>query len=432
MKDSGTAGIGLIPQTWHSQPIGIFFSENRKANTNLESVTALQFKYGEIIQKPSNGRELTEKDNELLSKYTIVEPDDIVVNGLNLNFDLKSLRVAIVRECGIITSAYIVLRPRNGVNADYYNYLLKALDFQKILHGMGEGIRLTLSYDELKKLNVPAPNTSIQSKIVSYLNEKCTEIDSLITLQDEMIEKLKAYKQSLITEAVTKGLNPNAKLVPSGIDWIGEIPEGWKVVRFKSLFNTGKGLNITKGDLVLNGIPVVSYGQVHSKLNSGTHLDDQLIRYIPDNLAEGGESSKVHVGDFIFADTSEDINGCGNAVYVDKEIVLYAGYHSVIAFAKYPDSSKYIAYQFLTECWRSQIRKRVTGIKVFSISQAILRETTLLLPSVDIQHSITAHLDSKCVDIDSLIAIKQQKIDKLQDYKKSVIYEAVTGKIEIV
>lgn len=90
MKDSGTAGIGLIPQTWHSQPIGIFFSENRKANTNLESVTALQFKYGEIIQKPSNGRELTEKDNELLSKYTIVEPDDIVVNGLNLNFDLKS------------------------------------------------------------------------------------------------------------------------------------------------------------------------------------------------------------------------------------------------------------------------------------------------------------------------------------------------------
>ena len=359
-KESGTQGIGLIPHSWNSKQLGIFFSENRRANSYLQSVTALQFKYGEIIQKPSNGRDLSDKDKELLSKYTVIEPGDVVVNGLNLNFDLKSLRIAIARENGIITSAYIVLRPRKGVNSEYYNYVLKALDFQKILHGMGEGIRLTLSYEELKKLNVPAPDAAIQAAIVSYLDEKCGEIDSLIGLQEHMIEKLKAYKQSFITEAVTKGLNPNAKLVPTGIDWIEEIPEGWTVKPFKELFRTGKGLSFTKADLVKEGVPVISYGQVHSKLNTGTCIIDELIRYVPEDIAKTGLSSKVKVGDFIFADTSEDLSGCGNCVYVDKEVGLYAGYHSVIAFSKRQVSNLYLAYLFLTDCWRSQIRCRVS------------------------------------------------------------------------
>jgi type I restriction enzyme S subunit len=429
--DSGTKGIGLIPNTWESQPLVIFFSENRKANTKLESVTALQFKYGEIIQKPNNARDLNDKDRELLSKYTVIEPGDVVVNGLNLNFDLKSLRIAIAREKGVITSAYIVLRPRKDVNSEYYNYVLKALDFQKILHGMGEGIRLTLSYDELKKVIVPVPKASIQSAIVNYLKEKCGEIDSLIGLQEQMIEKLKAYKQSVITEAVTKGLNPNAKLVSSGIDWIGEIPEGWKVKPFKELFRTGKGLSFTKADLVKEGIPVISYGQVHSKQNTGTRIDDVLVRFVPDEIAKSGESSKVRIGDFIFADTSEDLSGCGNCVYVDKEIGLYAGYHSVIAFSKRQDSNIYLAYLFLTDCWRSQIRCRVSGIKVFSISQAIIKQTSIILPSQEEQLAIASYLEEKCADIDRLIDMKQQKIEKLKDYKKSVIYEAVTGKINI-
>ncbi len=212
----------------------------------------------------------------------------------------------------------------------------------------------------------------------------------------------------------------------SGLRWIGKIPETWKVDRFKNRFKTGKGLNITKGDLVSEGIPVVSYGQVHSKKNTGTRLNDFLIRYIPSILAEGGVTSKVSIGDFIFADTSEDIDGCGNAVYVDKEIGLYAGYHSVIAFAKHPEESKYYAYLFLTECWRSQIRMRVTGIKVFSISQAILNETTIILPPLAEQQHIADFLDKKCGEIDGLIALQEQMIAQLTDYKLALITETVT------
>ena len=192
-----------------------------------------------------------------------------------------------------------------------------------------------------------------------------------------------------------------------------------------------KGLSFTKADLVKEGLPVISYGQVHSKNNKGTCIDDELIRFIPNEIAVGGNSSIVHVGDFIFADTSEDLDGCGNCVYVDKEIGLYAGYHSVVAFSKRKESNKYLAYLFLTNCWRSQIRCRVSGIKVFSISQSIIKQTTLLLPPLTEQSAIVSYLDTKCSEIDTLISIKRQKIETLKDYKKSMIYECVTGKTDI-
>ena len=267
--------------------------------------------------------------------------------------------------------------------------------------------------------------------IAKYLDAKCGEIDGLITLQEQMIARLTEYKLSVITEIVTKGLNPDVQLVPSGIDWIGDVPKGWETKRFNDLFRTGKGLSFTKADLVKEGIPVISYGQVHSKDNKGTRITDELIRFVPEEIAKGGESSQVHVGDFIFADTSEDLDGCGNCVYVDKEIGLYAGYHSVIATSKRKVSNAYLAYLFLTNCWRSQLRCRVSGIKVFSISQSIINQSTVILPPSDEQRAIAEHLDAKCVEIDRLIETKRQKIETLKEYKKSVIYEAVTGKTDL-
>ena len=397
-KDSGTKGIGFIPQSWDNSQLGIFFSENRKANSSLESFTALQFKYGEIIQKPNNGRELSDKDKELLSKYTVIEPGDVIVNGLNLNFDLKSLRIAIARESGIITSAYIVLRPRRGVNPEYYNYVLKALDFQKILHGMGEGIRLTLSYDELKKLNVPAPDSAIQTAIVSYLDEKCGEIDSLISLQEQMIEKLKAYKQSVITEAVTKGLDPNAKLVPSGIDWIGEIPEGWKVCRIKDLVIMKSGSNLTSEQIANEGSYPVYGG----------------------NGLRGYYEAYSNEGDYVLVGRQGAL--CGNINYAFGR--FWATDHAVVCYPR-----RNFSLIWFGETLRSM------NLGQYSLSAAQpglsvdrIREKKMPLPPVSEQHAIASYLDSKCSDIDRLIALKQQKIESLKEYKKSVIYEAVTGK----
>ena len=212
----------------------------------------------------------------------------------------------------------------------------------------------------------------------------------------------------------------------SGIEWIGLIPKEWRIVPFKAYFTTGKGLSFTKADLTPQGHAVVSYGQVHSKVNTGTRLDDFLLRYVPDSITANGESSKMNKGDFIFADTSEDLEGCGNCVYVDRDIELYAGYHSVTAKPKVQDNNKFFAYYFQTPCWRSQIRSRVTGIKVYSISQSIINQTWLFVPPLLIQQKIADYLDKVCGETDEMIALQEKMIEELKAYKQSIITEAVT------
>lgn len=406
------------------QPLAIYFAENSKPNSDLGSVNALQFKYGEIIQKNSNGKELTDKDEELLSKYTVVAPDDIVVNGLNLNYDLKSLRIAKVREEGIITSAYIVLRPRNGANASFYNYYLKALDFQKIFHGMGVGIRLTLSYDELRPMLLPVPSQAEQQRIADYLDGKCGEIDALIALQEQMIAQLTDYKQSVITEAVTKGLDPNAQLVPSGIDWIGDIPKGWKVCRIKDVFilRTGttpkdfeQGLD---SDELVNWFTPSDVSEMNCELRSSE-------RYLSREVVRKENISLNPIGSLIFVGIGASAGKIGYAVvegYSNQQI-------TTLIPKKGKCHSKYSYYYMIAD--RKRIRDNAFFTTLPIINNSYLSGIKTLWPPLSEQRSIATYLDTKCSEIDVLIATKQQKIETLKEYKKSVIYEAVTGKLEL-
>lgn len=212
----------------------------------------------------------------------------------------------------------------------------------------------------------------------------------------------------------------------SGIPWIGEIPKEWKVRAIKYMFRTSKGLNITKADLVEQGYPVISYGQIHSKNNTGTSVKEEMIRFVPEAFIKTNPDCLVSNGSFIFADTSEDIEGCGNAAYINTINPLFAGYHTVILNPINQASNKYFAYLFLTDCWRSQIRSQVSGIKVFSISQKIINTTSLIIPSSVEQESIANFLDEKCSEIDELISLQEKMIDELKAYKQSVITEVVT------
>lgn len=215
----------------------------------------------------------------------------------------------------------------------------------------------------------------------------------------------------------------------SGVEWIGEIPENWEVNRLKNIFNLSKGLSITKENLKDSGIPVINYGQIHSKDNKETEIDLSLFRYVDEEYSIN-INSKANKFDFIFADTSEDLEGCGNYIYIDNYYNLFGGYHTIILKSKYNRNNKFLAYLFKTDCWRSQIRCRVSGIKLFSITQKIIKELSIILPPLGEQEKIANYLDKKCSQIDNLIKIKEEKIQKLNDYKKSIIYEYVTGKKE--
>ena len=214
----------------------------------------------------------------------------------------------------------------------------------------------------------------------------------------------------------------------SGIEWIGEIPDGWEVKRLKNLFDFGKGLPITKENLKETGVSVISYGQIHSKQNSGTRIDDSLKRFVDESYLTSNSNSLVHKSDFIFADTSEDLEGCGNCVYVDEEQTLFAGYHTIIFSSKIKQSNKYLAYLFKTDAWRNQIRSRCNGVKLFSITKRILSNVNIVLPPIPKQESIAKMLDSKCAQIDSIIEESKKSIEEYKAWKQSVIFEAVTGK----
>lgn len=212
----------------------------------------------------------------------------------------------------------------------------------------------------------------------------------------------------------------------SGIEWIGQIPQEWKTIRLRSQFSFGKGLPITKADLTESGVAVISYGQIHSKANTGTTIKTELIRYVDPKYLTTNESSVVTNGDFIFADTSEDISGCGNCVYVDVDYPLFAGYHTMILRPENETSTKYYSYLFATDAWRSQIRAQASGVKLFSITQKMLRDTLLIEPSEEEKNRIVEYLDDKCAAIDTLIAAKEKTNALLKERRQSIIYEAVT------
>jgi len=208
-------------------------------------------------------------------------------------------------------------------------------------------------------------------------------------------------------------------------DWAGLIPTEWEIAPLKSQFLFNKGLPITKADLIEEGLPVISYGQIHSKECIGTSLDERLLRHVDTKYSQSHPSSKTIKGDIIIADTSEDLDGCGNAVLNDKEYPVFAGYHTIILKNVNINNSKYFAYLLRTDAWRSQIRKQLTEVKLFSITQKTLRQVEVLIPDIEIQNSIVNYLDNACSKIDEAISRHRQIIEKLEEYRKAVITKEI-------
>ena len=205
MKDSGIRWIGMIPEHWEVKRVASLFTGKVDTNSNFLYKNAFKFNYGTLVPKNEVGD--IEEYRATYVKYSIIKKNDILINGLNLNYDFVSQRVAIATEDGIITSAYIVVRPKETTNAQYYNFLFKTMDNKKLFHGMGTGIRLTLSYEELKKQLLIVPPSEEQQAIVAHIEQKCNKVNSLISELEAEIEYLKEYKQRLIADCVTGQIN---------------------------------------------------------------------------------------------------------------------------------------------------------------------------------------------------------------------------------
>ena len=425
MVNSGIPWIGEIPKGWEIDTIGNLYTLRNEKVSDKDYPPLSVTKMG-IVPQLETAAKTDDGDNRKL-----VRIGDFAINSRS---DRRG-------SCGI--SAYdgsvslinTVITPREQMNPRFYNWLfhseLFADEFYKWGHGIVDDL-WTTRWQEMKRISIVAPSLEEQQKIASFLDRKCSEIDEMIALQENVVEELKAYKQSVITEAVIKGLNPDVPMKDSGIEWLGEIPEHWEAHPFKAFYKTTKGLNITKDNLVESGIPVISYGQIHSKQNTGTSVSEELIRYVPADYIDSNPECLSKKYDIFFADTSEDREGAGNIALIDVETPIFAGYHTIMAHPSDRVKSKYIAYLIKTDAWRCQLRCKVQGVKLFSISQKFVNQTSIIVPPMSEQIQISEYLDTKCTEIDNLISIKLSKIDSLKEYKKSIIYEYVTGKKEVI
>ncbi len=420
-RESGAEWLGEIPRDWPMLFLSQVATQVKNKNTQLEEQNLLSLSYGRIKRKPidTNGGLLPAS----FDGYNIIEKNDIVLRLTDLQNDHTSLRVGLSPERGIITSAYVTLRPRDKDTALYLYYILHTFDIRKGLYGMGSGVRQGLNYEEIKKIQIPFPSTSEQSAIASYLDDKVTRIDTLISEAKASIEEYKAWKASIIYEAVTKGLDPCVEMKDSGVEWIGRIPSHWNVARVKNVADVLRGGSPRPIEDYLTDDPD---GLNWIKIGD-TIKGQRYIKAVKQKIRRNGLSKTrlVHKGDLLLTNSMSfgqpyilDIDGCIH----DGWVCL-----SNIRIAK----KEFLYYYLCSDLCMTQFKQQVAGGVVQNLNIDKIGSTIILLPPIGEQEKIVEHLDSLVSRIGEIISEKESLISDLEAYKKSLIFEVVTGKRKV-
>lgn len=410
-KDSGIEWIGAIPATWKTHTLYQLVTQVKNKNSALQETNLLSLSYGKIKRRDinSNGGLLPESFNG----YNIIEDGDIVLRLTDLQNDHTSLRVGLATERGIITSAYTTLRPIKKETSRYLYYLLHSFDIKKGFYGMGSGVRQGLNYDEVKELRVILPSDAEQSAIVSYLDEQCAKIDNLIDEIQNSIEEYKAWKTSLISETITKGLVRNIEMKESGIAWIGKIPASWTLCKQKYVIRLINGRAYKDTEFEENGkYKVLRVGNLFTNskwYTSSLELD-------PEKYCDAG--------DLLYAWSAS----YGPCIWQGEKVI----YHYHIWKTELSQKlDKMFAYYYFIALSRS-IASESHGSAMAHVTMGNMNNSYIAYPDIKQQMEIADYLNMKCAAIDKLISEKESILADLFDYKKSLIYEVVTGKRKVV
>ena len=429
-KDSGIEWIGQIPKEWEVCQIRRVMKNRSERNLPNAEVLSLYRDWGIV---PKNSRDdnhnVTSEDT---TNYKVVHKGDFVINKMKA----WQGSMAVSDYDGIISPAYYVCEfVRTSVYKRYIHHLLRNESYKTEYMRLSSGLRVgqwDLNIENFLRIPMILPSFSEQQKIADYLDKVCGEIDEMVALQETMIEELKAYKQSVITEAVTKGLNPNVSMRNSGIDWIGDIPEHWEAKKLKYIIDyieSGTSVNAGNVPAQTNEFGVLKTSAVSKYVFDATE-NKTVVSEEMDKVSCPVRKNTIIVSRM---NTPELVGACG---YVEKN------YDNIFL----PDrlwQVHFVDTVYVKYIWYalrgSNIRNYYSSLSVGSsssmqnISQSQFSNGSIPIPcDVDEQRAIVSYLDTKCSEIDSLIALKQAKIEELKEYKKSVIYEYVTGKKEVI
>lgn len=418
-KDSGIAWIGEIPEHWEICSIKQIMKNKSIKGFPNETVLSLYRDFG-VIPKDSrdDNHNVTSEDT---SNYKLVENGDFVINKMKA----WQGSMAISDFKGIISPAYYICKIFNPkVVRKYIHYLLRDESYKAEYMRLSTGMRIgqwDLNIDDFLQINTILPSLSEQQSIATYLDQKCSEIDELITLQEEMITKLQSYKQSVITETVTKGLDKNIPLKDSGIEWIGEIPEHWNFRRIKTFSSVKRGASPRPID---DPKYFDDNGEFAWVRIADVSASDKYLEATTQKLSELGSSLSVkrYPGD-IFISIAGTV---GKPIISNIKCCIHDG------FVYFPNMEginvEYLYYIFLSGQPYLGLGKMGTQL---NLNTETIGNIYIPSPNIVEQTKIVCFLCQKCSEIDALISIKQQKIEKLKDYKKSLIFECVTGKRKV-
>lgn len=417
MKDSGIEWIGAIPQDWKTDRLQWHLKEINVSNNPIQTknILSLTIEAGVIpyAEKGNQGN----KAKEDYSQYKIALPDTLVINSMNVIIGA----VGISQYFGCVSPVYYVFEPIEGTDLRYIYYLFTNTGFQKEMRKYAKGIleiRLRISSNDMLKRIVPSPPFKEQQRIADYLDKMCAEIDAVLEKTRASIEEYKKLKQAVITQAVTKGIRGDRPMKNSGIEWIGDIPAEWSLVPFSKFARVSANL--------VNPSDYQDYLQV-----SPENIEKDSGKLLPcKTVSEVGVESWnhfFHKGQILYSKIRPKLNK-----------VCIAPFDGLCSADMYPidtdNISKFVVYTILSNDFNQQVAMITENrVKMPKINQKELSKIIVVLPANRMeQQEIVDYLDGECGKIDSLIAKKQQYLTEIETYKKSLIYEYVTGKKEVV
>lgn len=430
--------VDNTPKHWEFKRIKHTFYNRVEKNSPVktECVLSLSAKNGVELQteKTDKGGNKPKSD---FSKYNVAHEQDLLVNCMNV----VSGSSGVSNWYGAISPVYYALHARNGnTNIRYYHYLFRFKPFYRSLLRFSKGIlmhesdngnlntvRMRISMESLNNINIPIPPRIEQDQIVKYLDWQTSKINTLIKAKKKQIELLKEQKQAVINKAVTKGLDDTVPMKDSGIEWLGEVPEHWTIRNLGSFASLQNGIS-ESGDFFTQGFPFVNYGDVYNNYALPKEVDG-----LANSNKKQQEVYSIIEGDILFtrtSETKEDIARSCVAICTIENAV-FSGFVIRVRPISNTILTGYSKFYFRNELLRNYFVKEMNIVTRASLSQGVLRNLPVMLPSLDEQQAIVTYLEEKTALIENAIAVIEKEIELVSEYKTSLISSVVTGKVDV-
>ena len=425
-KDSGVDWLGSIPESWGVKPGLVAFSENKRNNKGMKESRVLSLSYGKIVIKPEE--KLIGLVPESFETYQLVEPSDIIIRCTDLQNDKVSLRTGLAKDKGIITSAYLNLKVKKGFNSRFLHYFLHSLDTTKVIYKFGSGLRQNLSFLDFKRLPIFDIPETTQSAIAQFLDKKTAQIDEAIAIKEKQITLLKERKQIIIQKAVTQGLNPDVPMKDSGVDWIGDIPEHWEVKKLKHGVKIQGGFAFQSSDFKGDGIQLLKIANLYQNRlaleRQPTFISVKLLKKYSDWVVKKGDILMSLTGTLGKRDY-------GFAILLDNDEHYFLNQRVARLSASDLFETRYLTNLLQSESYLNQIYQLPAGTKQANLSNDNVVNAYVTVPTFREQTEIADFVEVSSRENAKLIALQIEQIEKLKEYKTTLINSAVTGKIKV-